>query len=187
MAPWIVLLIKRLLYRWMEYNIEVLPILSVIAISYAFGEGTGRLACISFGCCYGKLVSDVHPMLRRIFAPFPFTFTGKTKKIAYAHGLDCQKVIPIQAVTSIIYITAGLVGLHFFFNKSYCAAFIIAILTTQLWRFFSEFLRADYRGERKISVYQIMGIIAFIYAIIISIVFYQVSFLAPDMAPFIFA
>ncbi|RPH50455.1 MAG: hypothetical protein EHM85_10330 [Desulfobacteraceae bacterium] len=35
---------------------------------------------------------------------------------------------------------------------------------TQLWRFFSEFLRADYRGESKISAYQKMSAVAVLYA-----------------------
>jgi len=56
--------------------------LSAISISYAFGEGMGRLACISFGCCYGKPLSQSHPILRRVIENLSFTFHGKTKKIA---------------------------------------------------------------------------------------------------------
>jgi hypothetical protein len=31
---------------------------------------------------------------------------------------------------------------------------------TQVWRFLSEFLRADYRGSGRISAYQVMALFA---------------------------
>jgi hypothetical protein len=41
------------------------------------------------------------------------------------------------------------------------------VLVTQGWRSVSEIFRADYRGEGRISVYQIMGIVAIIYSLIL--------------------
>lgn len=43
--------------------VPIVPALAAIMIAYAFGEGLGRLACISFGCCYGVALGDAHPML----------------------------------------------------------------------------------------------------------------------------
>lgn len=181
LAPWILMLLQQFFITQMGHSINVLAILSAIAISYAFGEATGRLACISFGCCYGKPISKIHPLMQRLFKPLSFTFTGKTKKIAYAHGLDCQKVVPIQAITSIIYISSGLVAMYLFVTGSFRSAFLLAISTTQLWRFISEFLRADYRGKGKISAYQIMGIIAFVYTLFITFFFQNFSPAKPDI------
>jgi len=42
-------------------------------------------------------------------------------------------------------------------------SFTLALSVTQLWRVFSEVLRADDRGAGKISSYQIMSLIACIY------------------------
>ena len=62
----------------------MLETMGAIFIAYAFGEGIGRLACISFGCCYGKPLSECNPLIERIFQRWNFAFQGKTKKIAYA-------------------------------------------------------------------------------------------------------
>jgi len=37
-----------------------------------------------------------------------FTFHGKTKKIAYASQMEGIKVVPIQAITAIVYLMAVL-------------------------------------------------------------------------------
>ncbi len=139
-------------------NIPVIPFLAAIAISYAFGEGAGRLACISFGCCYGKPLSQCGPFVRRLFSKTSFVFSGKTKKISYEFGLDGQEVIPIQALTSIVYLSTGIVAMLFFLGASYAIALIIAICCTQLWRFASELFRADFRGGSRLSVYQMMSL-----------------------------
>jgi len=39
----------------------------------------------------------------------------------------------------------------------------VTLLITQGWRFASEFLRADYRGQGRISVYQIMAVLSILY------------------------
>ncbi|MEA3437456.1 MAG: prolipoprotein diacylglyceryl transferase [Thermodesulfobacteriota bacterium] len=167
MGPWLILLLDNITGIWMGVDLPVIPVLASLSIAYTFGEGAGRLACISFGCCYGKPVCEVHPVLRRFFRKISFTFYGKTKKIAYAGGLEGERVIPVQAITSVIYIIAGLGGAYFFLRGHYFFAFMLTICITQLWRFLSEFLRADHRGGRKISAYQIMSITMVIYSAVI--------------------
>jgi prolipoprotein diacylglyceryltransferase len=155
----------------MGFTVPVVPVLAAASISYAFGEGIGRLACISFGCCYGKPLSEVHPILRHLFKERNFTFTGKTKKISYAHGLDNQEVLPIQAITSIILTLCGLLGLCCYLMGNYTVSFLVTLVITQCWRFLSEFLRADYRGGGKLSAYQLMGIGSVPYAVFIALLF----------------
>jgi hypothetical protein len=147
--------------------IPFLPILAAMAIAFAAGEGVGRLACISFGCCYGKPINSCGPLLQQLFCRRAFVFTGTTKKIAYEGGLDNQKVFPIQAVTSTILIGTALTGIYLFLNGSYGLAFVLTIVISQGWRLLSETLRADYRGSSAFSVYQIFAILAVIYALIL--------------------
>jgi hypothetical protein len=141
----------------MGFHLPVIVVMAGLATAYAFGEGIGRLACISFGCCYGKRLSECSPWIQRLMNNLCFVFSGKTKKIAYAHGLDGQKVIPVQALTSLIFCTSGLISVYLFLEGYYRTAFLQAVAVTQIWRFVSELLRADYRGEGKISVYQILS------------------------------
>jgi len=179
--PWLLWLIRETIGNQMDVNIQIPTVLAAVSIAYAFGEGIGRLACISFGCCYGKPLSEVTPFLQKLFKSKHFIFHGKTKKIAYAHGFDNQKVLPIQAVTAVIFTASGLMGLYLFLKKSYVGAFFITILITQGWRFLSEFFRADYRGERKISAYQIMGICSIPYAALIAVFFRTGPSQLPDI------
>ncbi len=169
--PWIIWSTNRMLGPWMGFDLPVLTTLAVFSIAYTFGEGTGRLACISFGCCYGKPLSRCHPFWAGLFKKSHFIFTGKTKKIAYADGLDNEPVIPIQAVTSVVYITAALSGTYFFLQGSFVAAFLSTLLTTQLWRLASEFLRADYRGQARFSAYQWMSLASVGYALTLAYLF----------------
>jgi len=100
-----------------------------------------------------------------------FIFRGKTKKIAYAHGYDNQKVLPIQAVTAIIFTASGILCLYLYLSGNYVSAFFVTVLITQSWRFLSEFYRADYRGDGKISAYQIMGLCSIPYAGFVAVFF----------------
>lgn len=159
-APWIILLENITLGKWLEFHIAVGETLAALFIAYAFGEGIGRLACISFGCCYGKPLVECNPLIRRIFRQWNFIFWGKTKKIAYAHHLDCQAVIPVQALTAVIYTGCGLLCFYFFLKGKASLVLPIILIVTQGWRFISEFLRADYRGGGLISTYQIMALLA---------------------------
>jgi hypothetical protein len=146
------------------FHLPMLPALTAMAIGHIMGEGTGRLACISFGCCYGKPLSLLPPLVRKALGPFAMTFYGTTKKISYAHGLEGQPVVPVQALTAVIYTLAGLTGMWFFLAELYLPAFAVTVGTAQGWRFLSEFLRADYRGRGRISPYQFMSLLALPYA-----------------------
>ncbi len=170
-APWIMMLMNITLGKWIGFHIPVQETLAALFIAYAFGEGIGRLACISFGCCYGKPLAACSPLIRRIFQRWNFIFWGKTKKIAYAHHLDCQAVIPVQALTAIIYTGCGLLCLYLFLKGKASVVLPVILVVTQGWRFISEFLRADYRGAGRISAYQIMALSAVIYIVFIMVLF----------------
>ncbi|NLW34770.1 MAG: prolipoprotein diacylglyceryl transferase [Syntrophorhabdus aromaticivorans] len=140
-------------------SVPMLPFLAAASISHAIGEGLGRLACLSFGCCYGKPIGKVHPFMGKLFEHFSVVFEGKTKKITYEAGMEGVKVFPIQSATSILYVSTGLIGTYLYLNGRYASAFLFTVAVTQGWRFFSEMLRADYRGRGKITAYQFMSLI----------------------------
>jgi hypothetical protein len=162
-APWIIALVNITSGKWFGFHMPVRETLAALFIAYAFGEGIGRLACISFGCCYGKPLSACNPLMKRIFRQWNFVFWGQTKKIAYADALEGQEVIPVQALTAVIYTGSGLLSFYFFLKGKASAALLVTLVMTQGWRFASEFLRADYRGRGRISVYQIMAIVSIVY------------------------
>lgn len=170
-APGAVGLANTVFGPYMGFNVDMMSVLAAFSVAYAFGEGTGRLACISFGCCYGKPLSECHPLIRRLFRRFHFVFTGKTKKIAYASGLEGEPVVPIQAVTSAVYVTSALVGVYLFLANRPAAAFIETAVVTQVWRFLSEFFRADYRGTGRLSAYQWMSLVSVGYVLLCGAVF----------------
>jgi hypothetical protein len=159
-APAILQIFNLAAARTGATRIPVIPALAAIMAAYAFGEGLGRLACISFGCCYGKSLPEVHPILRRIFENWHFVFSGKMKKISYASGMDGKQVVPVQAITAVLYIAVGLVSTLLFLRGHYALGLLVATAVTQGWRALSEALRADYRGQGKISAYQVMGVVA---------------------------
>jgi len=164
-APWIVSTTNATLGDTFVFEMNVVTFLAALTIAYALGEGTGRLACISFGCCYGKPLSESHPFFQNIFKNLCFTFSGKTKKAAYAGGLEGDKLIPIQAITSIIFSLSGVLGAYLFLKGYYVVAFLETLIMTQMWRSVSEALRADYRGEARISAYQVMSIGSICYSL----------------------
>ena len=146
-------------------RVPLVPALAAVMIAYTFGEALGRLACISFGCCYGVSLSAAHPILQKLLGRRHFVFSGKMKKISYASGMEGMQVVPIQAMTSLVYILAGLTASFLFLKGSFGVAFILTIAVTQGWRSLSETLRADYRGGGRISAYQIMGVLAIFLAL----------------------
>lgn len=172
-APAVVWAILEITGGGGRYVQECGPTLAALAVSYAFGEGVGRLACISFGCCYGKPVVEYPPLVRALCRGVHFTFTGKTKKIAYAHGLEGVEVFPVQGITSVLYTGTGLVGTYLFLCGHYREAFLGAVFVSQVWRFVSEFLRADYRGEGKISAYQYMSAALVVYGLVLSAALFE--------------
>jgi hypothetical protein len=135
LTPWLVVSMRSVFDSWTNSGIQAIPVLAALSIAYAFGEGVGRLACISFGCCYGKPLADVHPLFQKIFRHCNFVFNGHTRKIVYAHGFDGIQVVPVQALTAVIYCGAGLIGLYVFSKSHFTAGFIISMLVTQAWRF----------------------------------------------------
>lgn len=171
MAPWTILAINTLVARFFpdsrQAPLDVMVILSAMAAAYAMGEGIGRLSCISFGCCYGKPLAQSPPLLEKLFAKHHLTFQGPTKKIAYADGWEGIPTIPAQALTAAVLCLTGLAGVYLFLKGYFAAGFTGVLILTQAWRFFSEFLRADYRGGGKISAYQVMGGIAIAYAFLL--------------------
>src|SRR5262245_47781715 len=83
MSPWITESLNATRVKALGAEIPVVPALAAMAVAYAYAEALGRLACISFGCCYGKSLDQLSPRARRLFESFNFTFAGATKKVAY--------------------------------------------------------------------------------------------------------
>ena len=159
-APFIIGVVNR----FTGFRVPTLATLAAIAVAYAFGEGLGRLACLSFGCCYGKRVSACSPWIQRLFNPIAIVYSGATKKVAYAGGMAGERLLPVPALTYLLYCGTGLAGVLLFLQSRFAAAFLLATTVTQGWRFVSEFLRDDYRGGGRISAYQVMGLLAIVYA-----------------------
>jgi hypothetical protein len=111
--------------------VPLVPALAAVMIAYTFGEALGRFACISFGCCYGVSISKAHPILQKVLGRRHFVFSGKMKKISYASGMDGMQVVPIQAMTSLVYILAGLAATFLFLKGSFGLAFTVTIAVTQ--------------------------------------------------------
>ena len=153
-------LAQRVLAAWFDVKVYAMPMLAAAAIVYALSEAIGRLACISFGCCYGKPLRELSPRLARVFGHFALVFHGSTKKVAYASGLAEEPLIPVQTITSAVFTTAGLVGLGLFFAGHWRLAGLVPALAAWGWRALSEYLRADHRGDSRISVYQVMAFLA---------------------------
>ncbi len=177
-VPWVAMAVGRVSGE----GIDPLGVMAATAIAYSFGEGAGRLACISFGCCYGRPVASLPGGLKPIFAQCHFVFHGETKKCAYASRLDGTPVVPVQAMTAVLYCSTGVLSLALMLYGHTVAALILSLVVTQLWRFLSEFLRSDYRGDRQISAYQIMGLTAIVYGLVVSIVLPNTAANPPDIA-----
>ncbi|KAF0158694.1 MAG: hypothetical protein FD159_963 [Syntrophaceae bacterium] len=180
-APIVIILLNATVGQWWAIHIPVTQTMAAMFIAYAFGEGMGRLACISFGCCYGKPLKDCNPFIRKIFRRWNFVFWGKTKKIAYADDLEGVAVIPVQALTAVLYTGTGLLSFYLFLKGFAAASLILTLMTTQIWRFVSEFLRADYRGNGRISAYQVMTLIAIAYTLVILTVTTKSGVAAPNL------
>ena len=165
--PPAVLVVQQILRSWFNISLYVLPLLAAASISYALSESIGRLACLSFGCCYGVPLRDASPRLARLFRRYNLVFHGSTKKAAYASGFAEEPLIPVQPITSIVFALAGLIGLGAFLAGHFRLAAILPAVATWGWRAVSESLRADYRGASRISAYQVMAFIAVAYLVLI--------------------
>lgn len=174
-------LAQNLLARWFEVTIRALPILAAAAIAYALSEAIGRMACLSFGCCYGKPLRQASPRLARLFEHHHLVFHGNTKKASYASGLADEPLLPVQAITSVVFMLSGLVGLVFFLAGDWRVAALVPAVATWGWRAVSELLRADHRGNSRVSVYQWMALIAIAYlGLMLSVM--PAGGLAPNLA-----
>lgn len=161
-APWLVMAADLALGG--QAGLPVLAVCAALGVAYAFGEGLGRLACISFGCCYGKPLSQCPPSLQRLFARHSFAFKGATKKASYESGLEGAPLLPVQAITAVIYLSCGLACLYLFLLGHFSAALMVSLAVTQGWRVWSEFFRADHRGGGSLTAYQWMSLISVAYA-----------------------
>src|SRR5262249_42938874 len=110
LLPWIIKAFNSVSAVYVGLTIPVTQMLAAAAMASAFGEALGRLACISFGCCYGKQLWQAPLPLQRMLGRFSFSFSGETKKVGYEAGLLERPLIPIQAATAIISTAAGLGG-----------------------------------------------------------------------------
>jgi hypothetical protein len=159
-APWIISLLNVTIADAIGKRIPVIPALAAGSVAYAYGEGFGRLSCISFGCCYGKKVEQLSRPLRRIFESANFVFAGSTKKVAYEGNMEGVHVVPVQALTAVIYTITALAGTYLYLKSYFVTALMVTMILTQVWRVLSEILRADLRGKaRIISAYQVMALL----------------------------
>ncbi|MGA7461423.1 MAG: hypothetical protein WBW69_14435 [Candidatus Korobacteraceae bacterium] len=161
--PLLLIAMRPLAWHFLHRELLIMPIFAAAAIAYALGESVGRLACLSFGCCYGMPLQDANPAIARLFQTHNLVIQGPTKKAAYASGLAGEPLIPVQAITSGIFAISGLMGVALFLTQRFRLAALIPVTATWGWRACSEWLRADYRGTSRISVYQLMAIVSVIY------------------------
>ncbi|HHD63610.1 MAG TPA: prolipoprotein diacylglyceryl transferase [Desulfobulbaceae bacterium] len=167
LAPGCIQLVDVLLRRYNAGELPMMPVLAAMAIGYTLGEGLGRLACVSFGCCYGKPVADCSRPVRFLFKKMHFIFTGATKKVAYESRLDGEKLVPVQAMTCLLHSTCVLAAARLYLQGQFGSAFLLSITVSQIWRICSETLRADFRGLTKISAYQKMSGLAVLYSLLL--------------------
>ena len=166
-APWLALGTRAALGRSMGAEFPVLPALAALAVAYVCGEGLGRLACLSFGCCYGKPLESLSPRMRHLLEPLAMSFAGATKKISYESGLAGHKVVPIQALSAAVNMATGLAGLSLFLSGRFALALFISVGISQVWRVVAEMLRADHRGGGKLTAYQWMALSALPYCALV--------------------
>ena len=161
-APPVVYAMGRLVAVPMGFRLDVMPTITALMIAYTMGEGIGRLACLSFGCCYGRPVDDCPSWVRSSIGRWAVVFEGRTKKACYASGFEGRPLVAVQAFTSLVYLLLALVSMRLFLSGWFASSLFMAVLS-QVWRFLSEFVRADYRGGGRISAYQVMALATFGY------------------------
>ncbi|MCB2225523.1 MAG: prolipoprotein diacylglyceryl transferase [Desulfarculaceae bacterium] len=166
-APWLALGARAALGNSMGFEFPVLPALTAMAVAYVFGEGLGRMACLSFGCCYGKPLDSLSPRMRSLLEPLAMSFSGATKKISYESGLAGRKVVPVQALSAALNMATGLAGLSLFLSGRYALALLLSVGVSQVWRVLAEMLRADHRGGGKLTAYQWMALAALPYCALV--------------------
>ena len=83
----------------------------------------------------------------------------------------------VQALTAIVYVACGVAAMYLYLHASFRSAFALTMAVTQGWRVLSETLRADYRGNGRISAYQVMGLAGIVYCCAV------ICFIQPPSAP----
>lgn len=169
LTPWAIVAVNGLFRSSGLQELDMMALLAALSIGYILGEGLGRLACVSFGCCYGKPLKACSPAIRLLFDRLAFVFTGATKKAVYEGALEGEKLVPVQGVTCILYTATALFSAHLFLQAHYVAAFLLSLFISQIWRVISETLRADFRGFNKVSAYQKMSLVALPYSVLLAV------------------
>ncbi len=164
-APFALAALNHVTGGLMGFVVPIPQTLAACSVAFLFGEGLGRLACLSYGCCYGKAVEEYGGILRPVFEKTALVFYGSNKKIAYASGLEGRKIVPIQPLTMIACTVCGMATLLMYAEGHYLAAYMVASVFASFWRVFSEIFRADFRGTGKISAYQLMSGISAVYTV----------------------
>ena len=157
-----------------------LALLSAASLAYVLGEAIGRLGCLSFGCGYGKPLDKSGPLERALYGRSATTYRGKLKKITYASNMENTPVIPVQSITSIVLFGLFLVGLWLFWRQHYGIALCVCLWGSQIWRVYSETLRADYRGEAHFTAYQWMAVATCAFATAAMLLLSDTAIPAPD-------
>ncbi len=181
-TPLIILLINGGCLLLERPTLPMQVVLAALGIGYILGEGLGRLACLSFGCCYGKPLSQCGRVATRLLKPLAVVFTAPTKKAVYEGGLAGVQLVPIQGITSVVYTATALVACHLFLQGHFRSAFLLCLLVSQVWRVLSEMFRADFRGFSSISAYQKMSLAAIVYGGVISLAVPLPILAAPDIS-----
>lgn len=152
-------------------RLDVTALIAAASIAYAFGEAIGRLACLSFGCCYGRPIDATTPLQRALYSRFTETYRGRFKKISYASGLCDRPVIAVQAISCVVLLALGVIALWCFWHGAAGVAIVVALGGSQLWRAYSEQLRADYRGREGFTVYQGMALLGALAALVFTLAY----------------
>ena len=155
--------------------------LAALSIAYVAGEGFGRLACLSFGCCYGRRADEFGPRAQKLLQVFGQRFYGHLKKASYEGQREGELLFPIQAVNAVVYSVIAVGAASLFLSGFYLLSFLIAVGLGFGWRFVSEFLRSDFRGDARISAYQYMSLAAVAYCLFAGLFIDFSSPVAPDI------
>ena len=170
MTPLILMAVDRGCDLLQISGLPVAMALAAVAIGYVLGEGLGRLACISFGCCYGKPLTQCNRVIAGLLRPWAFVFTAPTQKAVYEGGLNGEPLLPIQGITSVVLTLTALLGSALFLQGRYRLAFVSCLVLSQGWRVYSEMLRADFRGFSRVTAYQKMAGAAVLYGCILCLI-----------------
>ena len=164
LAPFAIVALNRFAGPLLGIHLPPGQALAACSVAFLFGEGMGRLACLSYGCCYGKPVAEYRGLLRSVFEKTAVIFHGRTKKISYASDLEGCRVVPIQSLTMLASSLAGIATLSLYAGGRYLSAYLGATAFAGCWRIVSELFRNDYRGGGKVSAYQVMSGLSIVYA-----------------------